>query len=131
MIHLDTSFLIRALIRGTPENGRLQGWLGGRQEMSLSSVTWAEFLCGPVTPEEADDAAVIFGEPAPFDAMDATLAATLFNAGGRRRRSLSDCMIAAVALNAGATLATCNAGDFERFAPLGLTLVALGGGSRT
>ena len=28
MIHLDTSFLIRALDRGSPEDHKLRGWIG-------------------------------------------------------------------------------------------------------
>jgi predicted nucleic acid-binding protein len=54
----------------------------------------------------AEDAAELFGEPVLFDGIDATLAAQLFNAGGRRRGTMIDSMVAAIAIRAGATLAT-------------------------
>jgi len=52
------------------------------------------------------------------------LTAQLFAQAGRRPRSIVNCMIAAVALRAGAALATPNRSDFRRFEPAGLRLVA-------
>ena len=57
-------------------------------------------------------------------ALDATLSARLFNATGRRRGSMQDCMIAAVAIRSSASLATNNALDFRRFVAHGLTIVS-------
>ena len=49
-------------------------------------------------------------------------AATLFNATGRRSRSLQDCMIAAAAIRANAELATIDVKDFRRFEQFGLRI---------
>jgi predicted nucleic acid-binding protein len=122
VIHLDTSFLIRAGVHGTTEGRRLRNWLRAGKPVRISSVVWAEYLCGPVSARAMEDAAELFGEPVSFGSGEATLAAQLFNASGRRRGTLADCMIAATALAAGATLATSNGGDFARFATSGLRL---------
>ena len=55
-------------------------------------------------------------------AADARSAATLFNATGRRSRSLADCQIAAVALRCGARVATGNLSEFTPFQIHGLIL---------
>lgn len=82
----------------------------------------AEFLCGPLNPDQGPLAAALFPRPELFTPDDAARAADLFNATGCRRGSLLDCMIAATALRAGAALATENPDDFRRFEPLGLRL---------
>jgi predicted nucleic acid-binding protein len=69
-----------------------------------------------------DDAAELLGEPLPLTGVDATVAAHLFNVSGRRRGSLTDCLIAAVAINGDAELATTNLADFRKFTPHGLTI---------
>jgi predicted nucleic acid-binding protein len=55
---------------------------------------------------------------------DSAETARLFDLGGRRRGSFTDCMIAAVALRAGASVATTSPADLGRFAPAGLRIVA-------
>jgi predicted nucleic acid-binding protein len=125
VIHLDTSFLIRAGVTGSPEDRRLRRWLRARETVRVSAIVWAEFLCGPVPARVAEDAAELFGEPVLFDGIDATLAAQLFNAGGRRSGTMIDSIVAAIAIRAGATLATGNVADFRRYAPLGLTLASV------
>ena len=123
MIHIDTSFLIRALQRRTDEDGLLRRWLRDRTELGISAICWAEFLCGPLSGEDMEAAGRLFPEPEPFLAEDSVSAAGLYNASGRRRGSLVDCMVAATAMRLGAALATSNQGDFKRFEPVGLRLV--------
>jgi predicted nucleic acid-binding protein len=125
VIHLDTNFLIGAGQRGTREDRAVRRWLSGAKTVRVSSIAWAEYLCGPVSRAAVEDAAELVGEPVAFDALDATLAAQLFNSGGRRRGTLLDSMIAATAIRSGAALATNNVADFERFAVLGLSIAAL------
>ena len=126
MIHLDTSFLIRALVPGSPEDAALRAWLRGGLPVGASAVVWAELLCGPLTAKQAEVALLLVGEPVPFGREDAALAASLFNAAGRRRGSLVDCMVAAAAIRAEAALATANEADFARLQPHGLRLAARG-----
>lgn len=125
MIHLDTGFLIRGFVAGSLEHGRVRRWLRDREPIGMSSIAWAEFLCGPVPSQVVEDIAEALGEPRPFDGGDATLAAELFNLGGRRRGHFADCMIAAAAIRAGATLATNNIADFKRFEAQGLVIKSL------
>jgi predicted nucleic acid-binding protein len=123
IIHLDTSFLIRALVRGSVEDDKIRTWLTESMPFAISSVVWAEFLCGPLTTAQLQIVQLVAGEPEPFSAQNAATAARLYNDTGRRRGSLLDCMVAAAALDADAQLATCNARDFQRFAEFGLVLV--------
>ena len=124
MIHLDTSFLIRALARGTSEDRDIRTWLTDGTELGISAVCWAEFLCGPVAAAEVELAGRLLAEPEPFVAADAIAAAKLFNASGRRRGSFEDSLIAATAMRVGAGLATANAADFRRFEKAGLRVIA-------
>jgi predicted nucleic acid-binding protein len=118
MIHLDTNFLIRASVTGSAEGRRLSEWIKKNEEIAVSAVAWMEFMCGPVTREQAALAARIVGAPIPFTSEDATRAAAFFNATGRRRSAMVDCMIAAAAVGGKAPLATSNAADFDRFEEL-------------
>lgn len=122
MIHLDTSFLIRALLSGSPEDATLRAWLRRGLPIGASAIVWTEFLCGPLTRRQADLALLVAGEPIPFGREDAALAAALFNSAGRRRGSLVDCMVASAAIRGKAALATANEADFARFTSLGLRL---------
>lgn len=84
MIHLNTSFLIRAMTPKSTEDGRLRRWLVSGESIGISAMSWAEFPCGPV---EAGDVAVatrIVGDPVALLGADGPLIATLFNLGGRR-----------------------------------------------
>src|SRR5437016_5943593 len=108
MLHLDTNFLILALQRGTPEETLLRGWIEAGEALGVSAIAWAEFLCGPLDGNDRAIARTLFPMVEPLLSSDAEKAAELFNATGRRSRSLADCLIAAVAMRCGAQLATGN-----------------------
>ena len=122
MIHLDTSFLIRALKPGTPEEAKLRKLAGRREVLIMSSVAWAEFLCGPLTSAERASAERLVRRLQDFTPDQAEVAARLFNESGRRRPMIVDCMIGAAALADGATIATSNVAHFKRFATAGLKM---------
>ena len=122
MIHLDTGFLIRGLVRNSVEDLKLRSWLKASTQLGISSIAWAEFLCGPVETGDVDLAARII-QRVSFVDEDAVMAARLFNLSGRRRGTLIDCMIAAVAVRIGASLATTNPEDFRRLESAGLEVV--------
>lgn len=102
---------------------KLRAWLTAGEDVAVSSIALSEFLCGPVTRDESALIETLLGAPEPFLAADAAKAAELFNATGRRSRSLADCQIAAVALRCGASLATINVTDFAPLQSHGLGLV--------
>ena len=122
MIHLDTSFLIRMLDRGSAEARFLEA-TDPDEALVVSTIAWAAFLCGPIEAPERELAQQIVDGHRDLTVEHAGIAARLFNESGRRRRSLSDCLIAAAAIHDGARLATANLADFRRFASAGLKLV--------
>jgi predicted nucleic acid-binding protein len=107
------------------EDRALRRWLLRGERLGISAIAWAEFQCGPLAPSQNKFAVALLGAPIAFTADDAVRAAELFRIGGRRRGTLADCMIAAVALRSSAALATSNAVDFERLEGEGLTVLAL------
>lgn len=122
-IHLDTCFLIRALVSGTDADRHLRDWLGAGHRLCMDSIAWTEFLCGPLQADERGLAEQIVTERVSFSEQDGQRAAEFFNATGRRRGTLSDCMIAATAAGRDAALATLNPDDFQCFEALGLKLL--------
>jgi predicted nucleic acid-binding protein len=124
VILLDTSFLILALVRGSPEDGALRAWLRDRTPLAISAIAWSEFLCGPLKPKQFELARRLVGDVLPFTAEHASIAADLFNHSGRRRGSMLDCMVAAVAVAHDAPLATSNPADFARMEVRGLRVVS-------
>jgi predicted nucleic acid-binding protein len=122
MIHLDTNFLIQISVAGSNAHMQFAGWATAQEVFNVSSIAWADFLCGPIDATAEALAQQVFPQPEAFLAADAVLAASLFNQTGRRSRSLADCMIAAVAIRCGAKLATLNAGDFQPLTNHGLIL---------
>lgn len=123
VIHLDTSFLIRALAPGSREDSRLRQWMLAGDTLCMSTVAWTEFLCGPVQPDSAQLASEVVTERREFSERHASLAARLFNESGRRRGTLIDCMIAAAAIEDEAPIATANVDDFQRFESAGLVVL--------
>lgn len=125
-IHLDTNYLIHLEVAASRQAKQLQAWIEEGHAIAVSSIAWSEYLCGPPRGDPDKEAIAltsqIVGVPVAFGGSEAELSAKLFNLGGRRPRSLADCQIAAVALRAGAQLATANAADFAAFAPAGLML---------
>ncbi len=127
VIHLDTSFLIRGLVHGSAEDRALRRWLRTGESLGMSTIVWAELLCGPIGESHLEMVSRIVSERVPFIEEDAIVGARLFNESGRRRGSLMDCMIAASALRAAAPLATANVSDFRRLAAHGLRLFEASG----
>lgn len=125
MIHLDTSFLIVALVRGSRQDRKLREWLRAGEPLGMSVIAWAEFLCGPVEGSHVELAVRVVPQRLPFEEQDAAFAARLFNQSGRRRGSSADCMIAATALSREARLATSNPSDFDRFVATGLAVISI------
>jgi predicted nucleic acid-binding protein len=123
VIHLDTSFLIRALVQGSPQDRIVRQWLRAGEEIGISAIGWAEFLCGPIQARHLPLARLIVRQLFPFIDRDCATAAQLFNESGRRRGSLADCMIAATAIRYKASLATVNPQDFERFESGGVRII--------
>lgn len=84
MIHLDTNFLIQITVAGSPAHTQFTAWASAQETFNVGSIAWAEFLCGPLDATAEALARQIFPNPEPFLAVDAALAATLFNQTGRR-----------------------------------------------
>jgi predicted nucleic acid-binding protein len=123
MIHLDTSFLVHALVSDSAADRQLREWLCRGAPLGVSTIVWAEFLCGPVEAHEIELTACVIPEQVPFVAEDAELSVHLFNLGGRHRGSMADCMIAATTMRCGASLATANPDDFRRLESAGLRII--------
>jgi predicted nucleic acid-binding protein len=122
-IHLDTSFLIRALVPGSAADRQLRQWLQKSCRLAMVTIAWTEFLCGPLKPGDHELAERIITERIAYSEQDALRAAEFFNKSGRRRGSMIDCVVAAAACGRSAALATLNLDDFQRFEGLGLRLV--------
>jgi predicted nucleic acid-binding protein len=122
MIHLDTNFLIDALVAGSAAEARLVGWLASGETIGISAVAWGEFLCGPLSPSADTAARRLLPDAEPMGRADAEQAAKFFNLTGRRSKSFADCAIAAIAVRTGASLATGNLSDFAPLVPHGLAL---------
>ncbi|MDH4454149.1 MAG: type II toxin-antitoxin system VapC family toxin [Verrucomicrobiota bacterium] len=122
MVHLDTNFLIDALVPGSAQEEQMVGWLGAGETLGISAIAWGEFLCGPLSPSAEALARRLLPDSAALERSDAEKAAELFNLTGRRSKSYADCCIAAVAIRLQVPLATGNHDDFNPIVPHGLVL---------
>ena len=52
MIHLDANFLIAGVNRASPEARAIEKWLQGGETLACSTISWCEFLNGPVLPAQ-------------------------------------------------------------------------------
>lgn len=124
VILLDTNYLIRLLVEGTPEAREVDRWIDAGIELCTSVIAWYEFVSGPVDPAGVEIVRhTIDRRVLPFGETEAAEAARLFNGAGRRRSLRVDAMIAATAILSEADLATENSEDFEPFESLGLRLI--------
>lgn len=123
-VHLDTNYLIAyAGEASTDVVSRVEEWIREDRKFCCSSIAWAEFLCGPVLPEEIAAMETLLHAVLPVTPGLAAEGACLFCATGRRSRSLADCIISATAMSDNAPLATMNQSDFLPFVPHGLILL--------
>ncbi len=89
MVHCDTNFLIQVTVAGSPPHAQFAAWASAQEVVNVSTIAWAEFLCGPMDATAEALARRIFPNPEPFLPADAALAASLFNQTGRRSRKLA------------------------------------------
>jgi predicted nucleic acid-binding protein len=123
MIHLDTNCLISLGTNQSPPKPQISAWLNSKEEFAISAIAWSEFLNGPVTLQQVQDAlGMVEDRIIPFGMAEAEVASKLFNRNGRKRGSQPDCFIAATAICAATPLATLNRKDFALFLPAGLRL---------
>jgi len=123
-VHLDTNYLIAFAGDASADVvASVERWILEDQKFCCSAMAWAEFLCGPVLPEEIAALETLLHSVVPVTPELAADSARLFHETGRRSRSLPDCIIAATAIAARAPLATHNRADFEPFRTHGLDLL--------
>ena len=123
MIHLDANVLIGATQMNSNAQTLLRTWLQQGEMFAASAIAWAEFLNGPLSPQNRQDGHfLIQGRVIAFGQPEAETAAWLFHLAGRKRGTMLDCLIAATAVKANAPLATLNRKDFAPFVRFGLRL---------
>ena len=128
MICLDANYLIGGTSQERPESGHLLDWIDAGETFCTPTPAWYEFLCGPVNADAIEAMKDLLGERImPFDTAAAILSAELFNKIGRPRARRVDVMIAAIAIQQDAKLATLNTAHFEPMVKHGLELARVGG----
>jgi predicted nucleic acid-binding protein len=90
-IHLDTNYLIAyAGDASVDVVANVEQWILEDRKFCCSAMAWAEFLCGPVLPEEITAMESLLHGVLPVTPELAAEGARLFRETGRRPRSLPD-----------------------------------------
>lgn len=113
--HLDTDFLVKALLVNGPERKLLRKLSDSPAEMEMSALAWYEFCRGPRLPQQEAVARSYLEADGviDFDEGIAARAADIFRRLGSPRRRAADVAIAAVAISRDARLLTGNVRDYS------------------
>ncbi len=123
MIHLDANLLIAIIKISDPHHPTAGRIIAGPGPFGCSSIAWMELHSKPVHPRDTAALKTLLNAGiSPLDEASASLAGEIYHRTGSNRRTRLDAIIAAIAIHAGAELATVNVGDFEPFRPHGLKL---------
>ena len=112
--HLDTDFLLKALLSRGPERILLRRISDSNAEIEMSAIAWYEFCRGPRLPEQEalgrsfleTDGVVAFDEKLAIAASD------VFRRLGRPRKRAADVAIAVTAMARDARLLSGNTRDY-------------------
>lgn len=119
----DTNILIALTVPESPVFESMETLLKNGEILSASAVVWFEFVCGPLSASDKDNVRqVLNNQILPLTDVHAEKAAELFNAAGRARQKMRDCMVAGAAIAAGLPLLTQNVADFKSFKAAGLVV---------
>ena len=123
MIHVDTNLLI-ASVDPFHEHARLwAGLITADESFAASAVAWTEFRSYPIASNQLLALEQLLpGGIVPYERAHADLAGELFRMTKSKRKNRLDSMIAAMAILAGAKLATVDQADFKAFVSFGLKL---------
>lgn len=113
--HLDTDFLVKALLASGPERELLRKLSDSPAEMEMSALAWYEFCRGSRRPQQEAIARSFLEADGviDFDESIAARAADIFRRLGSPRRRAADIAIAAVAISRDARLLTGNVRDYS------------------
>jgi len=122
-IHLDTNYLIEFQLAGSKSRSILKSLLKEQTQFAISTITWHEFLCGPVEQVHKDNVIdLIQNRIIPLNSEMAELGAELFNYTGRKKGTKADCLIASTAICENSEILSWNINDFKKFIQYGLLL---------
>jgi predicted nucleic acid-binding protein len=123
-IHLDTNYLIEIHVEKSKSRAVLKSLLKEKVEFAISTITWHEFLCGPLEREQKDNIIdLVQNRIVPLTSEMAEVGSELFNLIGRKKGMKADCLIAATSICENSEILSWNADDFKKFKPFGLLLL--------